>query len=310
MRRLLAVLLMLLLCAPGQASAGAIKHVIVIALENTDAGQIFGNTAQAPYLNNIVKPIAARATAFTDMLGLAVRSEPHYILMQSGKRSFADHTFTTNGDPSATNSTASHAHLIWQLTKSSWAAKPTWMTYQQSLNAATGACPIVSAHPYAAKHNPFVFFQDIAGNPPSKTNAGCAAHHRPYSTFAADLAANRLANYVFITPDMCHDMHDACGASSRIRAGDDWLKAELPPMIAWANANQGVIFIVWDEGNKTLRLPFFAIGPGVKKGFASAVALNHNSFVKSLSLILGVPVLAAAADANTFASLFKAGAFP
>lgn len=310
MRKLLIVLMVLTGFAAAPASAGAVKHVIVIALENTDAGQIYGNTAQAPYLNNAVKPIAARATAFTDLLGLAVRSEPHYILMQSGKRGFADQSFTTNGDPSATNSTASHAHLIWQLPKSSWPVKPTWMSYQQSMNAAAGACPVASSHPYAAKHNPFVFFQDIAGTPPSKANAGCAAHHKPYSAFAADLAANRLANYVFIAPDLCHDMHDACGAPSRIRAGDDWLKAELPRMIAWANANQGVIFIVWDEGNRTLKLPFFAIGPGVKKDFASAVALNHKSYVKSLSLILGVPVLAAADDANTFASLFKAGAFP
>jgi hypothetical protein len=46
-------------------------------------------------------------------------------------------------------------------------------------------------------------------------------------------------------------------------AGDDWLKANMPPLISFANAHAGVIFITWDEGSGTNKMPFLAVGPGV-----------------------------------------------
>lgn len=313
MKKLSVVLLGLLVPLILQAKpamAGVIKHVFVIAMENKDANQIYGNKQQAPYINNTLMPLAARARKFRDILGLTVRSQPHYILMQAGRRNFADHTFTNNDPPSAKNSTKSHAHLIYQLQFSAWATVPTWMSYQQSMNAATGACPIKDVYPYGAKHNPFVYFQDIAGSPPDKNNATCAAHHKPLSALSSDLDALTVANYVFITPDMCHDMHDRCNSTSRIRAGDRWLEKHMPKLMTWADANQGVIFIIWDEGKKTRRLPFFALGPGVKKGFATGVELDHRSYVKTLSEIFEVPVLAPAAGSNSFSSMFMAGSYP
>lgn len=304
----LAVLLFAL--TGGQALAGAIKHVIVIAMENTDARSIYGNTRDAPYINRKLKPIAARARNFIDILPLSVPSQPHYVLMQAGTRTFADLTFTNSSDPSAQYSTASHAHLIRQLRQSNWRKRPTWMAYQQGMNANTGACPIDSDGLYVARHNPFVYFQDISGNPPDKNNAYCAAHHKPLSALSADLDANRIANYVFITPDLCNDMHDQCSAPSRIRAGDAWLERRMPKLLSWVKDRKAVIFIIWDEGRDTNRLPFFAIGPGVKKGFASDVELDHRSYVKSLLQIFGAPVLPAVKDAKNFSSLFKAGQYP
>jgi phosphatidylinositol-3-phosphatase len=311
--RLLALLLALtaLFVVPARDThATVIKHVIVIAMENVDARDIYGNTRQAPYINRKVMPQAARAKNFRDRLGLAEHSEPHYIMMQAGKRKFHDHTFKTNRDPSAQNSTASHQHLVWQLDKSGWPVKPTWMAYQQGIVGETGACPIASAGRYAAKHNPFVFFRDISGSPPRKDNAYCAAHHKPLSALSGDLVAGTMANYVFITPDLCHDMHEKCGAPSRIRAGDRWLENRLPEMISWADLNDAVIFIIWDEGQNTRRLPFFAIGPGVKKAYASGVEIDHRSYVLSLSEIFGVPVLDAVTGANSLAPLFKDGFYP
>lgn len=306
----LAIVLLTGLMFQAPAQASAIKHVIVIMMENTDKTSIYDNTAEAPYLNNSLAPIAARANAFKDILPPAIPSEPHYILMEAGRTSFSDRTFTDDTGPSATNSTASHAHLAWQIMTSTQAPKPTWMTYQESIDATTGACPIVASGNYAPKHDPFVFFKDIAGNPPSQTAPRCVAHTRPYSQFATDLAKNRLANYVFITPNLCNDMHSVCGTASRITQGDTWLSTELPPMIAWANANAGVVFIVWDEGKSTTTLPFYAVGAGVKQGFVSNTAFNHRSVVKSVEEVLGLPLLATVAGAHDLSPLFNAGAFP
>lgn len=310
-RLAIAFIAVLLFTLPArEARAGAIEHVIVIAMENQDARRVYGNTRDAPYINKKLMPIAARARNFNDILPLSLPSQPHYMLMQAGTRKFFDHTFETSNDPSARNSTASLAHLIRMLDQSDWPVKPTWISYQQGLSDETGACPINSAGRYVARHNPFVYFQDISGNPPRKNNAYCAAHHKPLSALSGDLDANTMANYVFITPNQCNNMHDKCSAPSRIRAGDRWLEKRMPKLISWVADKKAVIFIIWDEGRVTRRIPFLAIGPGVKQGFASDVEVDHLSYVKSLSEIFGLPLLPKVADATTYSSLFLAGQYP
>jgi hypothetical protein len=298
-----------LLFVSDQTQAAAIKTVIVIAMENTDATQVYGNKVRAPFINGTVMPIAARADNFNDPLPDKVLSEPHYIWMEAGTNSFADHTFTDDREPApkkGNNSTASKDHLVTQLT----AAGLSWMSYQEDMKA--GQCPVVSFFPFAARHNPFVFFQDVSGNPPSRTNQFCIDHHKPFTAFAADLAANKLANYVFITPNICNDMHGdkQCPKLHRIRSADDWLQANLPPVIDWATKNAGVIFIIWDEGDATRKLPFLAIGPGVKPNHVSTVAFDHGSLVRSVEEIFNLPILPTVANNNNFADLFKPGSFP
>jgi hypothetical protein len=126
------------------------------------------------------------------------------------------------------------------------------------------------------------------------------------------LAANNIANYVFITPNLCHDMHGdkKCPKVHRVTAGDRWLETELPRIIDWVNKNSGVIFIVWDEGHKTLKIPFLAIGPGVKSNFESSVQYDHGSLVRSAEEIFGLPLLPTIANKNSFVGMFKAGSYP
>jgi hypothetical protein len=301
-------------CALGMTSAqsaqgSVIQHVFVITMENHDGSQIYGNTTDAPYINNTLIPNYARTTNFNDELP-SLASEPHYLYMEAGTNAFSDHTFTTDNNPSSTNSTGSTAHLVTQIKNAT--SGVTWMSYQEGQNSTTGACPIASSGFYAPKHNPFVFFRDVSGNPPSKTNAYCAAHNKPYSSFATDLAANNIASYVFITPNLCNDMHGATGCpnSNTIRSGDDWLKAELPRIINYATTHAGIVFITWDEGSATTKVPFLAVGPGVKAGYAGAVSYDHGSLVKSVERILGLPFLSTVSGKNDFTDLFNAGFFP
>ena len=291
-------------------TTSVIKHVIVIAMENHDSTQIYGNTSNAPYINNTLIPSYAHATNFNDALALSIPSEPHYVYIEAGTNAFSDHTFTGDGDPSSTNSTTSTSHLATQIKSATNGV--TWRTYQEGMNSTTGTCPIHSSGFYAAKHDPFVFFKDVAGSPPSKTNASCAAHHRAYSSLAGDIAAGDVATYTFITPDLCHDMHGASGCpnSNLVQQGDQWLQAELPRLISYANANAGVIFIEWDEGSSTLKMPFLAIGPGVKVGYTGTVSYTHSSIVKSVEAILQLPTLSKVSSASTLSDLFKTGQYP
>ncbi len=292
------------------AEASVIQHVFVISMENHDGSQIYGNTTDAPYINNTLIPSYAHATNFNDPLALSIPSEPHYVWMEAGTNAFSDTTFTTDNNPSSSNSTSSTAHLVTQIKNSLGGA--TWITYQEGQNSTTGSCPIAGSGFYAPKHDPFIFFKDVSGNPPSKTNSYCIAHSKPYSSFAADLTANNIASYVFITPNLCNDMHGATGCpnSNTIRSGDDWLKAELPRIISWANIHSGVIFLTWDEGSSTSKMPFLAIGPGVKANYTGTVSYTHSSIIKSVERILGLSFLSTVSSSNDLADLFQAGFFP
>ena len=55
---------------------------------------------------------------------------------------------------------------------------------------------------YASKHNPFVLFDDIRSSPAR------LRHDKPYTALAGDLAKESTTpNFVWITPNQCHDMH-------------------------------------------------------------------------------------------------------
>jgi phospholipase C len=289
-------------------TASAIKHVFVIAMENHGASDIYGNATHAPYINNTLLPMAGRATNFIDKLP-QLNSEPHYVWMEAGTNAFSDHTFTTDSNPSASNSTASTAHLSTQIV----AAGSTWLSYQEGLNSTSGACPIASSGNYAPKHDPFIFFRDVSGATPSKTNAFCAAHHRALTALAGDLTADRVAAYNFITPNLCHDMHsNSCaGSSDPILQGDTWLRDNVPAILSYVAAHQGVLLIVWDEPvGSTGTIPLIVLGPHVKPNRASTIQYSHGSLVKSVEQILGLPILPTVSADNALADFFDAGFFP
>lgn len=290
------------------APRAPIEHVFVIALENHDVGSIIGNDSDAKFINDELLAKYASAANFVDRLPIDVPSEPHYVWMEAGTHIFSDHTFTNDDPPSATNSTASHDHLATQLRDRGL----TFVAYQEGIDDTTGACPIAGSMHYQPKHDPFVFFQDISGNPPDKSNADCAAHHKPLTQLAADLSSADVANYNFITPDLCHDMHgdSGCDDANAIQTSDDWLRAHLPPLIDFCDANAGVVFVVWDEGESSSRIPFLALGARAKSHYTSDVEYDHGSLVKSVEAIFALPVLDAVRDTADFSDLFQPGQFP
>jgi len=298
--------------ATSTLTASAIENVIVVMMENQNASDIYGK-ATAPYLNQLMKDYAY-ATNFGDVLPDFFPSEPHYVWLEAGTNNFSDHAFLFDSDASSSNSTGSTAHLVNQLEK----AGISWATYQEGIDSSTGACAISSSRStqYAAKHNPFVFFRDVSGSPPSKTSARCVAHTRPLSQLSADLRAGRLPRYTLITPNLCHDMHGApgCPSGSAVTQGDTWLKGVLPDLIAFASANKGVILLTWDEPEGTPTQPFLVIGPHLKRaGYASKVRYDMSSVLKSIQRIFGVtPLLGHAADTSTndLGDFFAPGYFP
>ena len=261
--------------------------VFTIVMENKDEGEIIGNP-QAPYINGMAKS-GALAAGYHD--SYVHPSEPNYIWMVAGE----NFGILNDSDPNAGNVIQSQSHIADQIER----AGLTWKTYQQSMGA---PCGLSSHGTYAVKHNPFAFFADIDGWDGKAFQPGtrCVDHVVDYSQLDADLASGALPDYVFITPDLQHDMHDGS-----IAQGDAWLASEVPKILASPRfQNGGALFLLWDEGsNNGDNPPFIVMSPNAKPGFVSQTNYDTSSYLKTVQAMLGVEALPCSTTADTVSTM-------
>ncbi|MBV8634289.1 MAG: hypothetical protein JO002_07345, partial [Burkholderiaceae bacterium] len=213
-----------------------------------------------------------------------------------------------NDDEPSVNGLHGVANVATQLT----AKGISWKTYQENIDGKS--CPLKSNMPYAAKHNPFVFFDNLTDGF-SASSENCIAHNRPFEELKDDLASGKVARYVFITPNMCNDMHGNryCKATidqyDTIKQGDAWL-SQVVPMIKQSAAykDNGAIFITWDEseGRAEKSIGLIALSPLVKPGYVDSKNLfTHSAMLRTVEDIFALEPLGDAAKSNNLSVLFK-----
>ena len=303
-RRIMAALrsTLLLACLSACATAGAapvsqphIKTVFIILMENKNWVQIAGSSS-APYINNTLLPMASHAELYFNP-PLVHPSLPNYLWLEAGTN-FG----IFNDDPPSANHQSTTNHLVTLLQKSGIS----WKTYQENISGAD--CPLASNGLYAVKHNPFVYFDDVTdkGNPNS---ANCIGHVRPFGELATDLANNTVAQYNFITPNECNDMHNSCAPlNDPIRQGDTWLSRNLPAILnSAAYRSGGAVFVTWDEGAASDGpIGMIVLSPFAKgNGYRNFIRYTHGSTLRTFQEIFGVsPFLRDAAVETDLSDLF------
>jgi hypothetical protein len=279
----------------------SIKTVFIIVMENNDWSAIRGNSS-APYINHTLLPQSSYATQYSNPPGNHP-SEPNYLWLEAGTN-----LGVSNDNPPSDTHQHTTAHLVTLLQH----AGLSWKAYQEGIDGKT--CPLVDSYPYATKHNPMIFFDDVTGanNPNS---AYCIAHERPYGELASDLQNNTVANYNFITPNLCNDMHDSCSPTNDgMKQGDTWLSHEVPTILnSQAYKNGGALFITWDEGENGSDGPIgmMVLSPYAKgNGYNNSIHYTHSSTLKTIQEIFHVtPLLGDAANATDLGDLFQPGTF-
>jgi hypothetical protein len=160
---------------------------------------------------------------------------------------------------------------------------------------------------YAPKHNPFVYFDDVT-NINNVNSAYCIAHVRPFAEMATDLQNNTVAQYVFITPNLCDDGHDSCApVNDAVRQTDNWLAANVPPILnSTAYQNGGALFITWDEGSgNDGPIGMIVLSPFAKGGgYSNTIHYTHGSLLRTVETIFGVSLLGDAAAQTDLSDLF------
>ena len=275
-----------------------VQTVFLIVMENVSWPALKGSPS-APYINNTLLPMSSYCEQYYTPPGLP-GSLPNYLWLEAG----TNFGVLDSRDPSA-HTFSSTNHLVTLLA----GAGISWKSYQENISGTN--CPVSSSGLYAAYHNPFVYFDDIISNEDS-----CIAHIRPYAEFETDLTNNAVARYIFITPNLCDDMHNStgCATSDRLRNGDNWLAGVVPKILASpVFRNNGALFITWDEGTgSTLQGPIgmIVLSPLARGGgYAGTNRYTHASTLRTLQDIFGVrPLLSEAAAATSLDDLFDPAA--
>jgi phosphatidylinositol-3-phosphatase len=185
-----------------------------------------------------------------------------------------------------------------------------------------------AADQYAVRHNPFMYFHSIIDD-----QANCDARVVPLTALEADLASlDATPEYVFITPNLCHDAHDEpCvnGEPGGLVSADEFLRTWVPKIMGSAAFQKdGLLIVTFDEaeanpentasdasaccgelpGFNTPLPGIFGLGGGrvgavllspfIRPGTVSEVPYNHYSLLRSVEDIFGLPYLGYAGQAG------------
>lgn len=228
------------------------------------------------------------------------RRTPNYIALLTGDTQ----RITTD----CSNCSYQTTTLVDQLTK----AGDTWRAYMEGLPASCSN--VETAGLYARRHDPFMYFPSIRTSP-----AQCA-NVLPLDRFFADLKADTLPDFVWITPNLDDDMHGGSEVKvgskedlALIARADQWLAAlyaQLRTSRSWRVDTR--LVVTWDEGLKQENglaqsccgtasgghIPTVVVGPKVPHGVDST-PYSHYSLLRSIETQFGLSHLGHAADATT-----------
>jgi phosphatidylinositol-3-phosphatase len=270
------------------------KHVIWIWMENHPYIDIIGAPGSTQAANSpFVNATAAQCGLATNYHNITHPSLPNYLASVAGTTGGVTSDCGTNKCPQ--NSPTIFSQLV--------TAKKTWRGYAESMPS---NCALFDSGTYAARHNPAVYYTNI--------RTSCATSDLPMGTtasgaFKTALTTNTLPSFTFVTPNLCSDTHDCS-----IRTGDNWLASWLPLIVNSPGYTAGgtAVFLTWDEGERGstnacatnttdigCRVATLVISPYTVPGTRSTTLYNHYSLLRTTEYMLGLPLLAHAADATS-----------
>jgi phospholipase C len=249
---------------PGGGSGQiAFGHVVLLVEENHGYADVIGNSAM-PYLNSLATNYGLATQYYAD----AHPSIGNYFMLTIGKLITNDDSFS---------GIVSDDNLVREL----MIAGKGWRCYAENLPSVgyTGGDIL----PYSKHHNPFAYFSDVVGT-------SQADNIVPFSQFASDLAANQLADFSFVIPNLNHDAHDGTLAQA-----DAWLKSNVDPLIGSAPFQKdGLLVIVFDEAKTSDtahgggHVPAILVSPLAKKQYQSHTLFQHESTLRLVLKALGI----------------------
>lgn len=256
---------------------GAPAHVAVILMENEEYENVIGSRS-APYLDSLAGTYALASR----MYAITHPSLPNYMALTGG----STFRFTSDCNGCAVAQTS----LVDQLD----AAHLSWRAYMEDLPHPCYQGP--STGEYDENHDPFVHYTRITSSP-----SRCA-QIVPLTQLSTDEETGRVPRFSWITPNLCHDMHDCS-----VTIGDRFLSGLVPPLLR-ALGPRGLLFITFDEGDSDDTCCQVAAGGHIvtilagglaRRGATLSTPADHYSVLQTIEDLFGLPRLRGAACACT-----------
>ncbi|HET9183431.1 MAG TPA: alkaline phosphatase family protein [Candidatus Angelobacter sp.] len=264
MRKIVPLLSLCVLSALAAAQVPKSNHVVVVVEENHSYSSVIGNSSM-PFFNSL----ASHNVLFTQYYANTHPSIGNYFMMTTGQ-------IITNND--SFTGTVTQDNIVRHMLT----AGKTWRSYAESLPSVgyTGG----NTGAYVSRHNPFSFFSDVRNSSVEKLNLV------PFTRFAADLQNNALPDFSYIIPNVSHDAHNGT-----LAAADNWLKANITPLLSNKQFQQdGILIVVFDESVDTDtahgggHIATLMAGPGLKKAYRSGKLYQHNNLLRTVMDALGM----------------------
>jgi hypothetical protein len=257
--------------------ASSVSHVVVLVMENKERQDVVGAHA-----SRYVDALAGRYAIATASYAITHPSLPNYLALTSG---------STQGITSdCTDCHSAGRNIVDQLE----AAHLSWKAYMEGLPRPCSN--VAGAGRYAKKHDPFMYYDDIARNPRRcRRVVG-------FDRLASDLRRGALPTYAFVSPDLCHDTHDC-----DVATGDRFLAALVPRLLHELGPH-GFLVLTWDEGSSDAGcctgargggIATIVAGPGARRGARSASPVDHYGVLHTVERALGLPPLGGAASSRS-----------
>jgi phospholipase C len=311
------VALALALATPAQAQP-TFDHVYVLMMENQSFDDLIGRDKVNPSNGNILGPDTPFITQLaTQGAGLATLyygvthpSLPNYLSQVAGDYfGVQDDNASCYAEPPP--GAGCHAINGKNIVDSLESAGMTWTVLEQTMPRVgfLGTVWPKSGNPtlYAQKHNPFVYFTDIASND---------ARLKRILPLTSDTLKSTLANpptFTYIVPNQCQDMHGSTTCTdfdALLHAGDDTVRSLVKDITgAPSFTANSVLFVVWDEDDYSSKFgccssrradggghTLMMVVDKNTKWRSSSLPMNHYSMLKTIEEGLGLPLLGHSAD--------------
>jgi phospholipase C len=247
---------------------------MVIVEENHSLQQVIGNS-QMPYLNSL----AIRYGLATDWNDLSHPSLPNYLGLVSGSIQ------NNPQDTTPADRTYPGPTVVDQLAHAGYS----WKAYMEDMPRPCDLTDTYSPGAYDVNHDPFVYFDSIRSDP-----AQCN-RIVPFTEFASDLRNNTAPDFIWVSPNLIHDMHDGGYAQ-----GDAFLQEEISLVLAsrWYKAG-GTVILTFDEGETTEQVATIVISLHTARGARLTAAGSHFGTLRAIEETYGLPLLGGAARSSS-----------
>lgn len=251
-----------------QVATPRLDHIAIVVMENTEYEDVIGSP-EMPYLNRL----ARRYTQMDRMYGISHPSLPNYLALISGDT----HGITSD----CTDCFIDAPNLVDQLER----ASVSWRAYMEDMPA---PCTLEDVGGYALRHDPFLYFDSV------REDADRCSHVVPYDELSNDIGSGNLARLVWVTPNLCHSMHDCPPVK-----GDAFLSSVVPSLID-AVGSRGIVIVTFDEGTTSEgccgnasggHIATVVAGAAARRGFRSDHPYSLYSILRSIEESFGLPLL-------------------